>query len=170
MGLRPGRTVRALERPWTRYSTKKTKSYVPTMPGSKLHQFVMGEDSDSFDITLNLVAKESGQIRNNAIESARIVSHHALDTELPKGFFMKILLYPHHVIREKPLAQGAGADRYSMGMKLAFGKPTTTAVQIKKGQTLIRLKTRKSNLITAKSALKKASSKLPVPMRIIVDE
>lgn len=170
MALRPGRSVRRIERPWTRYSYKKTKSYIPTLPGSKIHMFNMGEQSSDYDATLNLVAERSVQIRDNALEAARIVAQKFLEVKLVKGYFMKFLLYPYHVIREKPLAQGAGADRYSTGMKLSFGKPTSRAVQVKHGQTIVQMKTFKGNIVTAKQALKRAASKLPTPTRIVVVE
>ncbi|MBI2543493.1 MAG: 50S ribosomal protein L16 [Candidatus Aenigmarchaeota archaeon] len=168
-GLRPGRSVRRIERPWTRYSTKKSKSYIPTLPGVKIHTFNMGEPNPNFDATLNLVAKNGVQLRDNALEAGRIVAQNFLEKKLAKNYSMKVLVYPHQVIREKPLAQGAGADRYSRGMKLAFGKPTRRAVQTRAGQSLIKLKTFKANIPTAKLALKRASAKLPTPTRIVVE-
>jgi large subunit ribosomal protein L10e len=165
--LRPGRALRAIERPWTRFSVRKTKSYIPTMPAQKMHQFISGELSPNFDATLMLITKMSAQIRDNALEASRIVATNYLEKKLPKGYYIRFLLYPHQVIRQKPIAQGAGADRYSRGMKLAFGKPTVKAVQITKDQALVMLKVNKANLETAKIALKKASLKLPTPMRIV---
>ena len=168
--IRPGRSARRLERPWTRFATKKTKSYIPTKPTPKIHQFNMGDPSGTFDVTLNLVARNSVQIRDNALEASRIVAQKFLEMKLGRGYFFKVLLYPHQIIREKPIAQGAGADRYSRGMKLAFGKPARTAVIIKRNQALMRLETTKNNIPIAKIALKKASLKLSTPMKIIVGE
>ena len=165
--LRPGRSLRAIERPWTRFSTRKTKSYIPTMPPGKMHQFMMGEVNNNFDATLKLVARNPAQIRDNALESARIVATNFLEKKAPKGYFLRFLLYPHQVIREKPIAQGAGADRYSRGMKLAFGKPAGKAVQIHEGQSLLTLQVNKNNLVLGKRALKKAALKLSTPMRIV---
>ncbi len=165
--LRPARTLRRLERPWTRFSTKKTKSYIPTVPAGKLHQFMSGEANGNFDTVLNLVAKEGSQVRDNALEASRIVATNFLEKKVPKNYMIKFLLYPHQIVREKPIAQGAGADRYSTGMKLSFGKPEVKAVQLHKDQALITLRVNKNNLIIGKAALKKASLKLPVPMRIV---
>ncbi|MBU5537601.1 MAG: 50S ribosomal protein L16 [Candidatus Aenigmatarchaeota archaeon] len=169
MTLRPGRTIHKIERPWTRFSVKKTKSYIPTMPPSKLHQFIVGEMNNNFDTTLLLVAKEPAQIRDNALEAARVVATNFLEKKLPKGYMLRFLLYPHQILREKPIAQGAGADRYSRGMKLAFGKPVGKAVQIHTGQALLILQINKNNLVIGKQALKKAALKLPTPMRIVVE-
>ncbi len=167
--LRPGRSLRTIERPWTRFSTRKTKSYIPTMPAGKMHQFNMGEMNNNFDTKLKLVAKEPAQIRDNAMEASRIVATNFLEKKAPKGYFIKFLLYPHQIIRQKPIAQGAGADRYSRGMKLAFGKPAGKAVQIHQGQTLLTLQVNKPNLVLGKQALKKAALKLSTPMQIIVE-
>jgi large subunit ribosomal protein L10e len=170
MALRPGRTVREVERPWTRVSRRAPReSYVKGVPDSKIHMFEMGSKGD-YDTTLNLVAKAPGQIRSNALEAARIVSAKFLELKLGNRFFYKFLLFPHHVLREKPIATGAGADRYSRGMKLGFGKPSGTAVQIKAGQTMVRLKINRNDLEIGKLSLKRAALKLSIPMRIKIEE
>jgi len=172
MGLRPGRTIRKVERPYTRVSrTKPRKSYVVGVPFPKLHQFEMGTRTGDFDTTLYLVAKKRMQMRDNSLEAARIVAVNFLEKKMGvEGFFLKILVYPHHVLREKPIATGAGADRYSRGMALSFGKPVGTAVQIKEKQRIIRLKVSKANLEKAKLALEKFGKKISVPTWIVVEE
>lgn len=172
MPLRPGRTTRALERPYTRVSKRKPrKSYVVGVPFPKTHQFEMGEKKGNFNTTLYLSAKLAVQIRDNALEASRIVAQKFLEAKIGEtNYFMKILLYPHHVIREKPIAQGAGADRYSQGMRLSFGKPSTVAIQIKKGQRLFVLKLNKENLEMGKDALKKIGLKLPTPTKIEIEQ
>lgn len=169
MALRPGRTMRKLERPYTRVSQRvPRKSYVVGVPFPKTHQFEMGTKSN-YNTVLYLSAKNSAQIRDNAIEAARIVATKFLETELGTNFFMKILLYPHHVIREKPIATGAGADRYSQGMAHAFGKPTGSAIQVRERQNILELRVNKENLEIAKRALKKFSLKISTPTRISVE-
>ncbi|MEM5869657.1 MAG: 50S ribosomal protein L16 [Candidatus Aenigmatarchaeota archaeon] len=172
MPLRPGRTMRRIERPYTRVSMKvPRKSYVAGAPFPKTHQFEMGNKNGEFNLTLYLVAKNAVQIRDNALESARVIAHKFLESKLgSSNYFLKILVFPHHVIREKPIAQGAGADRYSQGMRLAFGRPTNRAVQTKKGQRLFMLKIKKEDLEVGKKALKKAGFKLPTPVKIEVEE
>jgi large subunit ribosomal protein L10e len=82
---------------------------------------------------------------------------------------MKVLVFPHHVLREHALATGAGADRFSSGMRKAFGKPSGRAVQIRKSQRIFLLKVDRKNLDIAKKALKKSDTKLPTPCRIEVE-
>jgi len=172
MGLRPGRAMRTLERPWTRTSKSvPKKSYVVGVPFPKTHQYEMGTKSGNFDTVLYAVARSSVQIRDPALEAARIVAHKFLETKLgATNYFMKILVYPHQVIREKPIATGAGADRYSQGMARSFGNPVTTAVRTTEGQRLIELRVSKNNLENAKLALKKIGLKVSTPIRIEVVE
>jgi large subunit ribosomal protein L10e len=157
--------MRTIERPWTRTSKSvPRKSYVVGVPFPKTHQFEMGTKSVEFDTVLYGLARNAVQIRDPALEAARIVAHKFLETKLgATNYFMKILVYPHQVIREKPIATGAGADRYSQGMARAFGKPVTSAIQTKEGKKLIELRVSKHNLETAKLALKKFGLKRALP-------
>jgi len=163
MGLRPGRTTRKLERPYTRISIRKPrKSYVVGVPYSKIHVFEMGNREKAFDTKLWLVAGASVQIRDNALEAARVVSNKLLEKRLgPENYFLKVLVFPHHVLREHSLATGAGADRFSSGMRKAFGKPSGRAVQIRRGQEIMCLKLNKKDLNIGRDALKRANTKLP---------
>jgi len=173
MALRPGRTVSRLERPYTRVSQKNPrKSYVVGVPMPKIHQFRMGNPNVDADVTLYLVAKDLGQIRHNALEAARVVAHHFLEKKIgAQNYCMVILRYPHHVLREKPIATGAGADRYSQGMRLAFGRPAGVALQVRKENTpIVMIKTKKEFLNIAKQALMKFRYKLPLRCSIEVAE
>lgn len=171
MALRPGRTVRKIERPYTRVSKSvPRKSYVVGVPFPKIHQFEMGNRLGEYNVAMYAVAKQSVQIRHNALEAARIVAGKFLEKMLGTDYFFKILLFPHHVLREKPIATGAGADRYSQGMRQSFGKPTGMAVQIKQGQRLILLRINKENLEIGKKALKKAGLKISTPISVVVEQ
>ena len=173
MALRPGRAVRRLERPYTRVSQKNPrKSYVVGVPMPKIHQFRMSNPNVDADVTLYLVAKDLGQIRHNALEAARVVAHHFLEKKIgAQNYCMVILRYPHHVLREKPIATGAGADRYSQGMRLAFGRPAGVALQVRKENTpIVMIKTKKEFLNIAKQALMKFRYKLPLRCSIEVAE
>ncbi|MFH7882641.1 MAG: 50S ribosomal protein L16 [Candidatus Aenigmatarchaeota archaeon] len=172
MALRPGRTVRKIERPYTRVSKKvPRKSYAVGVPLPKIHQFEMGNREGNFNIALYLISKRAVQIRHNALEAARIVAHKFLEKKVgPSNYFLKFLVYPHHVLREKPVATGAGADRFSQGMRLSFGKPVGVACQIRGNQRIVMLKINKENLEIGKQALKRLSSKLPTHTFIEVEE
>ena len=162
---------RALERPYTRFSKFKKMSYVKAKPVCRIVRFITGPTSKKFAYHLELISKTSLQIRDNAIESARLTSNRLLEGALGKsGFRMIIRVYPHHILRENPLAAGAGADRMSTGMKCSFGKTIGIAAQVKKGQPIISIDVNKGGLELAKRALKRASHKLPNSFIIDVTE
>ncbi|MBU5688109.1 MAG: 50S ribosomal protein L16 [Candidatus Aenigmarchaeota archaeon] len=171
MALRPGRCVRRIKRPWTRVSQRKPKkSYVVGVPYPRIHNFEMGAKDKDFDTQVLLKVENSVQIRENALEAARIVANKYIEKTLGKeGFFMKILKYPHQILREHSLATGAGADRFSMGMRKAFGRPKGRAVIIYSGETLMLIKVNKDQVEIAKEALRRSSTKLPTPCKIVVE-
>jgi large subunit ribosomal protein L10e len=163
MGLRPARCYHKLKKkPYTRISIHKPrKSYVKGVPAPRIHQFEMGK-SGKYDLTFNLVSKNDVQIRSNSLESARITTLKHLNKKLGENnFFLKILIYPHHVLRENAMATGAGADRFSEGMRKSFGKPIGQAARVRKGQKIITVNAPKNSEAVVRKALKRATSKLP---------
>jgi len=166
--LRKGCSYRRLERPYTRRSKYKAKSFIRTSPASKVVRYDMGDAKRSFGYTVELVSKEGVQIRHNALESARMTSNRHLEEKCGKlGFYMKLKSYPHHVLRENPLASGAGADRMSTGMQKSFGKAIGIAAQVRPGQAVFSVQVDKQNVEFAKQALKKANYKLPLRALIV---
>jgi len=172
MALRPGRTIKRKKRPWSRVSKKKPrKSYVVGVPYPRIHVFNMGNKDGSFDRKVYLISKDDVQIRDNALESARIVTQKYLEKRLGKdNYFFKILIYPHNVIREKSIATGAGADRYSRGMKLAFGRPSGKSAVVKSGQNIFLVSVDEKNVDAVKEALRRASTKIRCRTKIEVVE
>lgn len=171
MALRPAKCYSKLERPNTRVSKHTPrKSYVKGVPDSKIRSFEIGSPKPEFKARAFLVAKSGGQIRHNALEAARISTNKTLETNLGTGmYFLKILVYPHHVLRENPIATGAGADRYQTGMRLSFGRPVSTAARVKGGQRIIEVRVHRGKEDVAKRALKVSSSKLPVPCSLVFE-
>jgi len=134
------------------------------VPDKKIHRFEMGNKKKDFGLKAELCVQNPVQIRHNVLEAARISASKHLTNELgAENFFMKILVYPHHVLRENALATGAGADRFQTGMRKAFGKPISTAAQIRKNQRIIEVMVDKNKRDVAKRALKLASAKVPSP-------
>ena len=169
--LRRFRSYRKLERPYTRVSKFKKKSFIRMSPPRKVTRFDMGDPAKQFGYTLDLVPKDSLQIRQEAIESARQTSIRLLEKKLAKNaFHFKILKYPYHILREKSLALGAGADRVSTGMQKPFGKPTGVALQIRAGELFFRIKVDEPAIDTAKLALERAGKKMPCSFSIIVSK
>ncbi|MBI2651541.1 50S ribosomal protein L16 [Candidatus Woesearchaeota archaeon] len=169
--LRKFVSYRKLERPYTRTSRYKGKAYIRMNPNIKVIGFETGTPRKSFQYTLKLISKKDLQIRENALESAKQTSNKLLEKTIGiSEYHLKLKPYPHHVLRENPLAAGAGADRFSTGMQKAFGKPIGSAAQIKKGDEIFNLFVNKPSLEVAKTALSRASKKLPCSCIIQVTE
>lgn len=168
--LRKWVAYRKIERSYTRYSKVRGKAFVKSRPGKKVIKFDMGDlkgGQDQFDLTLQLISKDAAQIRTNAIEAARVSALKLLEKTFGRqGFYFRIQAVPHHAIRENPLAAGAGADRLSTGMKHSFGKIIGTAAQVEEGKVLMTVSLPKQHEAVARTALKRASQKLPVRITI----
>lgn len=168
MALRPAKCYSRIERPYTRQSRRKPrKGYAKGVPESKIHRFETGSRRPNLSLRLSLIGKNPVQIRHNALEAARVAVVKSLTKTIgEEGFFLKILVFPHHILRENALATGAGADRYQSGMSGAFGKPIGTAVRMKPGQRILEVWIEPGKIALGKKALKIASVKLPTPCRI----
>ena len=169
--IRKFSAYRRLERPYTRVSKYKNKNFVRSKPSSVLVKFDLGELNKSFPYKLQLISKDQLQIRHNALESGRMTANRLLEKAVGKtGWKLKVNVYPHHILRENPLASGAGADRMSTGMQKSFGKNISRAARILKGHTIFTAETSKQHVEIAKKALERAGKKLPCSMFVKVTE
>ncbi len=167
--LRNFACYRDYKRAYTRFSKYKKYCYIRARPANRISRYTSGTQSN-YDTNVHLVPKMFLQIRDAALESARQTSNRVLENALGKtGYFMQMRVYPHHVLRENPLASGAGADRLSTGMAHNYGKPIGIAAQIKKGQPIFTVKTNKEHIALARRAMKRASYKLPCSCTILVE-
>ncbi|MBN2422537.1 50S ribosomal protein L16 [Candidatus Woesearchaeota archaeon] len=167
--LRTFVAYRKVKRPYTRKSKYRKKSFVKANPVCKIVKFDIGNTQKKFSYQLDLVSKSRLQIRDNALESARLTANRALEKQLGKAnYHLKMRVYPHHILREHALASGAGADRFSTGMARSFGKPTGIAAQIKEKQPLISLFIEEEHLKIGRIALNRAKHKVPCSCGIIV--
>jgi len=165
MAKKPARMFRRLERPFTK------KEYIDGAPGTRLRQFEMGNKAASFPVKLTLVAMEGVQVRDTALESARIAANKYIAKRAGgSNYFLKVRIYPHQILREHRMAVGAGADRISQGMKAAFGKPVGLAARVFPGTKIMSLWTKPEFFDFAKDALKRAGQKMPTPTKVIVEE
>jgi large subunit ribosomal protein L10e len=147
------------------------KDYIRKIPGSRIVQYDMGNLSAEFPLTVSLAVKEPAQLSHNSLEAARIASNRFMQRKSGRmGYHLKIRVYPHHIVRENPMATGAGADRVQDGMRKAFGKPVSSVALVKANQKILTIKTNKRNFKDAKEALRRAAMKFPVPCRIVVDK
>lgn len=163
--LRPAKIDRNVDKP--SYTRRK---YMRGVPGIKVVHFDMGNTKREFQYEVSLSVKESVQIRHNALESARIISHRYLEKRVGRAnYHMKIRTYPHQVLRENRLASGSHADRYGDGMRRSFGKPVGTAARLAEDQKVISIWVDQNNVAHAKEALRKAGHKFPAKISIQVE-
>ena len=167
--LRKNAAYQKLERPYTRISKYSKLNYVRGgRPQVKVIKFDMGNPNRNYDTIINLISNKSMHVRHNSIESARMTSNRLLEKNIGREYHLRIKIYPHHVLRENPLASGAGADRMSTGMKLSYVKSISTAARVREGQTLIELRINKANIKLGRQALERAAKKFPCPCKVLV--
>ena len=160
--LRKFVAYRTVERPNTRVSKFRKKSYVRAKPNLKVVRFDMGNVKREYEVALHLLTRSALQIRQEALEAARITSNRLLDKKVGKNnFHLRVRVFPHHILRENPLAAGAGADRFSTGMSHPFGKPIGLAAQLRKGQPVMTLLVNREHIKAGRLALHRAAYKIP---------
>lgn len=170
--LRPGRTCRTPNsQSWARYSVRKPrKNFIRALPHTSIQVFNSGVDKPEYGLKALLTPEQHIQLRSNSLEAARLVALHKLTDAIPESFYLKLLVYPHNVIRENKMASGAGADRVSRGMTQSWGRPVSVAARVKKSQSVLMVKTAKENRTAAVDALRKAAKKLSGTYKVVVSE
>jgi len=145
------------------------REYMGGVPGNKIVQFDLGNLSQEFPTEVDLIVEEACQIRHSALEASRISVNRKLLKDVGRtNFHFKVRVYPHHVLRENKQATGAGADRVSEGMRLAFGKAVGTAARVEEGQIVFTVYSTPQYLDKVKAALRNGSHKLPTPSHLKV--
>ena len=147
------------------------REYMGGVPNSRISQFEMGNLKGEFPVKLTLRCKNRVQIRHTALEAGRIAANRVLTKEVGvANYHLTLRPFPHVVLRENKLATGAGADRVSSGMRLAFGKTVGTAARLECNQAIMTVRCTPAAFKSAKIALWKASMKYPTPCYIDVEE
>jgi len=164
--LRPGKIDRKVIGPaYTR------KEYVRSVPQCKVVHFDMGSREKTFTSAAHLIIEQDVQLRHNCLEAARVVINRHLEKKIGRdAFHLKLRTYPHQILRMNAMATGNKADRYGNGMRLSFGKTVGLAARCKRGQKVLTVYVDKDKLPRAKEGLKKAGYKLPVKVRIQIEE
>ncbi len=146
------------------------KKYIRGSPAPKIVKFTMGDPTGNYEFQALLIAEREVQIRHNALEAARVATNRILSEKLGTSYLLRILPYPHVVLRENKMIFGAHADRLQDGMRNAFGKAIGVAARVKVDQPLIMVNINKDGIEVAKTALKRGGAKLPTPCRIVVEK
>ena len=170
--LRGARCHRRLKRAFTRTSKYRRKSYIKAAPPHKIIHFDAGNKRyEGFEYIVVLYAKKDINLRHNAIEAARVTANRYMGKTAGKGAYgMKLRVFPHQIIRENPIAMGAGADRMSQGMRASFGKSVSRSARVKSGQAIMQIYVTEGNIQNSKDALKKAASKFPIACKTVTEK
>ena len=137
------------------------KKYIKGKPQIKIAKFEGGQKGD-YDFSVQLLINEKIQLTHMAIESTRLTANKTLEKAAGEsGYFSKLRIYPHVLLRENKMIAAAGADRLQEGMRRAFGKAVSLAARVKRGQCIMELQVKKEHVEAAQNALKLACVKLP---------
>lgn len=119
----------------------------------------MGSPGKEFNTTFRLIILKAGQIRHNALEAARMAANRYLELNLGlENYVLKIVPYPHHVLREKKRLNVAQADRFQEGMKLAYARAR---------KNIVKVEVMEGDTEVAEEVLRRASHKLPIPSKVM---
>ena len=168
--LRKFCAYRNMKRAYTRKSKFRAKSFIRASPVTRIVRFDMGNlVKTDWPVKMHLVCRLDLNIRDNALESARQVANKLMEGQVGvDNFHLRIRVFPHHMMRENPIAAGAGADRISTGMSQSFGKVIGLAARVYKNTPIFEISTTPQFADKAKEALTKASKKMPASYSIIV--
>lgn len=154
------KNYRKIERPYTR------AEFIHGAPQPRLAKYDYGSWKDNYEYEVSLIAGTDCQIRDIALESARVSVGKTLTAKLGDNFYLVIKVHPHHVLRENKMIFGAHADRLQEGMSRAFGRPIGRAAQVEAGTKVLSVYVFRNGIETAREALKIAAKKLPKNYRI----
>ena len=161
-------------RPYTRNSKSKAKAYIKTVPIVKIAKYTSGSARDfeenKHPYVVKLMSDEAIQIRDNALEAARMYLVKMMDRGALGQYFLSVKVHPHHMLRENKTAAGAGADRLSSGMTHSFGITIGRAAIVTPGTEIFMISVPNEKAARdARDALVSVSSKMPCRGRIVFE-
>ncbi|MCV0372135.1 MAG: 50S ribosomal protein L16 [Nitrosarchaeum sp.] len=138
------------------------KEYIKGKPQIKIAKF-QGGKRGNYQYCVQLLINEKIQIRHMAIESTRLAANKTLEqTTGETGYYSRLRIYPHNLLRENKQIATAGADRVSEGMRRAWGKAVSLGARVRQGQCIMELYVNgDAHLEAAKKALRSACVKMP---------
>ncbi len=146
------------------------KKFIKGKPQIKIAKFQGGKKAE-YEYCVQLLSNEKVQIRHMAIEACRLAANKTLEkTTGETGYYSRLRIYPHNLLRENKMIAAAGADRLQEGMRRAWGKAVSLGARVRAGQCIMELYVNDSHVEAAKKALHGACVKLPLTPRIKVSE
>lgn len=136
------------------------KKYIKGKPQIKIAKFEGGKAGD-YDYIVQLSLNEKMQITHTSIEATRLAANKGVEKFAGEtGYYSKLRIYPHILLRENKMIAAAGADRLQEGMRRAFGKALNLGARVKAGQCIMEMHVKKEHLEAAKKSMKGACVKL----------
>jgi large subunit ribosomal protein L10e len=162
-------------KPYTRVSKVKSKSYIKVVPPNKVVKYNIGNQKayveGKLPFVLSLLSDEQLVIKDLAIEAGRMILTKNLETRLAGKFYLWVKIHPHHILRNNKAAAGAGADRLSTGMKQSFGIIEGRAARVLGGQELFMVACDSENSVkVVREILGMAKAKLPCRTRVTFEK
>ncbi len=139
-----------------------SKKFAPGAPNPKVARFTTGKSRPDYDHLFKLISDGRVQIRHNALEAARVAASKKVALIGEENFLLKVVAYPHLILRENKMIATAGADRLQEGMRKAFGKPIGLAARVDIGDVVLELSLKAENFEKGKEAMWAAATKLPM--------
>ena len=162
-------------RPFTRNSRSKGKAYIKTIPFAKIAKFNGGNQKDyeqgKHKFVVRLISEENVQIRDNALEAARMFVIKMLDEGALGQYYLLVRVHPHHMLRENKTAAGAGADRLSKGMTQAFGVAIGRSAIVSAGDSIAEISCANDKAVkVARAAMAMAKAKVPSRTQVVFEK
>jgi hypothetical protein len=86
----------------------------------------MGDSKATYQYKVSLLSESAIQIRHNALEAARVSANKVMFDKLGEtGYLVKLVTYPHVILRENRMIATAGADRIGSIARKAASHPTS---------------------------------------------
>lgn len=145
------------------------QKYVRGIPQSKIHVFTIGDKTADYSHIVMLKPRGPTEIESGALEAARVTANKVMEGA-GKPYLLKVLIYPHEIVREHKFMGFAGADRLSQGMSRSFGRTKSRAAKVDADQTILAIYVKDDAVDLASTALKRASKKLPLIYNVSVEE
>ena len=130
-----------------------SKKYAPGTPNVRIARFQTGARKSDYEVKIQLISKEKCQIRDNALEAARVGANKKMNRVIPEtSYQLSVRIYPHTIISENKMIAAAGADRLQEGMRNAYGKPMGHAARVNIGSVIYEIRTYEKHIPEAKRA------------------
>ncbi|MCL4355095.1 MAG: 50S ribosomal protein L16 [Nitrososphaerota archaeon] len=143
-----------------------SKKFAPGAPNPKVARFTTGKSRNDYDYKFKLVSDGRVQIRHNALEAARVAASKKVALLGEENFLLRVVTYPHLILRENKMIATAGADRLQEGMRKAFGKPIGLAARVAIGSVVLELSVKAESFEKGKEAMWAAGTKLPMKTHV----